>query len=60
MLAATLTRCVALGLSVRQLEVLPDIDTLEDVRSAWGRLEPLLGARAPELVKRLGSGGPGP
>jgi rSAM/selenodomain-associated transferase 1 len=46
-LAATLARCVALGLSVRQLEPLTDIDTLEDVRSAWGRLEVILNERAP-------------
>ena len=41
-LAATVERAEALGLSVRLLEPLPDIDTVEDVRSEWERLAPLL------------------
>jgi rSAM/selenodomain-associated transferase 1 len=47
-LAATVERAGALGLSVRRLEPLPDIDTIEDVRSEWVRLAPLL-ARRPGL-----------
>ncbi len=30
---------------LRVLEPLPDIDTIEDVRSEWERLAPLLGRR---------------
>lgn len=43
--AATVERAGALGLGVRILEPLPDIDTLEDLRSAWPRLRPLLAGR---------------
>lgn len=44
-LAATAERAGALGLTVRMLETLPDIDTLEDVRAEWHRLGPLLAGR---------------
>lgn len=51
-LAATLERARALGLRVRLLEALVDIDTLDDVRAAWPRLEALVrGRRA--LLERL-------
>lgn len=46
--AATLERAAQLGLSVRLLEPLADVDTLEDVRANWAELQPLL-ARSPEL-----------
>lgn len=49
-LPATLARAQALGLSVHLLEQLTDIDTLEDVRLAWGELEPML---PPALVAAL-------
>jgi uncharacterized protein len=42
-LAATAERAGALGLSVRLLSVLPDIDTAADLRAHWTRLRPLLG-----------------
>jgi rSAM/selenodomain-associated transferase 1 len=42
-LAATVKK--ATGLAVRLLEPLTDIDTLEDLRSEWRRLAPLLAAR---------------
>jgi hypothetical protein len=42
-LASTVERAGALGLTVRLLEAMPDIDTLEDVRREWDRLRPLLG-----------------
>src|SRR5260370_10203603 len=48
-LAATVERAGALGLTVRLLEPLRDIDTLDDVRAELPRLEPLL-ARAPGLA----------
>ena len=51
-LAATLERAGRLGLRVRLLEQLPDVDTLDDVASAWERLEPLL-LPHPELHARL-------
>ena len=41
-LAATAERAGALGLSVRLLAVLPDVDTAEDVRAHWRRLRPFL------------------
>jgi rSAM/selenodomain-associated transferase 1 len=42
-LAATVKK--ATGLAVRLLEPLTDIDTLEDLRTEWRRLAPLLAAR---------------
>jgi rSAM/selenodomain-associated transferase 1 len=39
---ATAERAGVLGLSVRVLEPLRDIDTLEDVKADWPRLRPLL------------------
>jgi rSAM/selenodomain-associated transferase 1 len=54
-LGATLARARALGLSVRLLEPLTDIDTLEDVRAEWPALEPLL-ARTPVLKTALSLG----
>jgi len=61
-LAATLARAEALGLSVRLLETLNDIDTLEDVRSAWEELRPVVSPTpglAESLARALG-GAPKP
>jgi rSAM/selenodomain-associated transferase 1 len=52
-LASTLARCVSLGLCVRQLGPLRDIDTLDDLRAEWGRLRPILLVRHPKLVAQL-------
>jgi hypothetical protein len=51
-LAATAERAGVLGLSVRVLPALRDVDTLEDVRAEWPRLEPLL-RRYPDLHATL-------
>lgn len=45
-LASTLERAAGLGLTVRLLEGLPDIDTLDDVAREWDRLLPILGGRS--------------
>jgi len=42
-LTSTIENAGALGLTVRLLEVMGDIDTLEDVRREWDRLRPLIG-----------------
>ena len=53
-LATTAERAGALGLSVRLLSVLPDIDTTEDLRTHWPRLKPFLDeALAAELSAAL-------
>ena len=39
-----------LGLSVRMLDPLRDIDTIEDVQAEWPRLRPLLAGTALEEV----------
>jgi len=44
-LSATVERAAALGLSVRLLDALSDIDTIEDLRAEWDRLTPLLALR---------------
>jgi hypothetical protein len=44
-LASTVERAAALGLRVRLLGELPDIDTIEDLRAHWPRLRPLLAGR---------------
>ena len=49
-LAATAERAGALGLSVRLLEPLHDIDTIEDLRAEWHRVRPLLEKRKDLLV----------
>jgi len=50
---STLERAAALGLRVRRLPELPDIDTLDDVRRHWPRLQPLLEGRSiTEKVQR--------
>ena len=51
-LANTVERAGALGLSVRLLEPLGDVDTVADLRREWGRLAPLLAGR--EGLRRLG------
>ncbi len=50
--ASTTERAGALGLSVRVLETLPDIDTLEDLRAERDRLRPLLEAD-PALMRAV-------
>lgn len=45
-LTMTLERACTLGLSVRLLDPLRDVDTLEDIREEWDRLRPLLEPRA--------------
>jgi len=52
-LQQTLERAAAAGLLVRQLERLRDVDTLEDLRGEWPRLEGRLSGR-PELLRALG------
>ena len=42
-LTTTIEKAGALGLTVRLLEAMGDIDTLEDVRREWDRLRPLIG-----------------
>ncbi len=59
-LASTVERAGALGLSVRLLDPLPDVDTLEDVRSEWERLARLLDRRPGlrnAIAAALGRGG---
>ncbi len=51
-LAETLARASAAGLSVAQLEVRRDVDTIEDLRAEWPRVERLLGGD-PDLRRRL-------
>lgn len=41
-LPATAERASVLGLGVRMLDPLPDIDTIGDVKAEWGRLRPLV------------------
>lgn len=58
-LAASVERAGALGLGVRLLEPLPDIDTLADLRAEWPRLRPLLASR-PALVAAIEAALAGP
>jgi rSAM/selenodomain-associated transferase 1 len=56
-LPATAERAGALGLSVRMLDPLRDIDTLEDVKAEWPRLRALtastpIGERLAEAIRR--------
>jgi hypothetical protein len=51
-LRATRERAARLGLRVRLLPPLPDVDTVEDLRREWGRLRPLLADR-PEAARRM-------
>jgi hypothetical protein len=54
-LAATLEKAAALGLTVRVLEERRDVDTVEDLRAEWPTLRPLLDAAlAEELAAKLG------
>lgn len=49
-LSATAERAGALGLTVRLLEPLRDIDTIEDLRAEWERVRPILEKRKDLLV----------
>jgi rSAM/selenodomain-associated transferase 1 len=51
-LETTLARADSAGLTVRTLEPMTDLDTLEDLRAEWFRLEPLLAAR-PALARAV-------
>lgn len=51
-LAHTVEKASALGLSVRLLDTLSDIDTVEDVRREWARLRPLVAGDA-SLIRVL-------
>jgi hypothetical protein len=53
-LAQTVEKAGGLGLSVRLLDVLSDIDTLDDLRREWHRLRPLV-ARDASLAQALES-----
>jgi rSAM/selenodomain-associated transferase 1 len=53
---ATLEKARTLGLSVGLLGTLTDLDTLDDIRAAWGALEPILArgkGRAPGVLEAL-------
>lgn len=50
--AATVEWAGVLGLTVRVLETLTDIDSLDDVRAEWERLRPLLAGPLAETVAR--------
>jgi rSAM/selenodomain-associated transferase 1 len=53
-LSATAERAGALGLSVRMLETLRDVDTVQDLRAEWDRVAPLLEpARRERIGRRL-------
>ena len=56
-LPATAERAGVLGLSVRMLDPLRDIDTMEDVKAEWPRLRALtastpIGERLAEAIRR--------
>ncbi len=50
-LTATVERAGVLGLSVRLLDVVPDIDTVADLRAHWDRLRALLPAPLAEEIE---------
>jgi rSAM/selenodomain-associated transferase 1 len=56
-LPATVERASLLGLSVRLLAPLRDIDVLDDVRAEWPRLHPLVAATPLESVLKAAIGG---
>ena len=59
-LPATAERAGVLGLSVRMLDPLRDIDTFEDVRAEWPRIQALIAGTALEpLLARAMRAGPG-
>jgi hypothetical protein len=55
-LASTVDRAGALGLNVQMLRPLADIDTIDDLRSHWDELRPLLAGRpvADAVARALG------
>jgi rSAM/selenodomain-associated transferase 1 len=55
-LASTVDRAGALGLKVRRLRPLADIDTIDDLRSHWDELRPLFAGRpvAAAVARALG------
>jgi hypothetical protein len=56
-LTATLERTRALGLSVRLLDPLRDVDTLEDLRAEWPRVAALLDEGLRGAIERVLAGG---
>jgi rSAM/selenodomain-associated transferase 1 len=58
-LPATAERAGALGLGVRMLDPLRDIDTIADLRAEWPRVRPLLAGTALEAVVSRAIAGPG-
>jgi uncharacterized protein len=56
-LPATAERAGVLGLSVRMLDPLRDIDTVEDLKAEWARLRPLVAGTALEDVLTRALGG---
>jgi rSAM/selenodomain-associated transferase 1 len=54
-LATTLARARDGGLSIRQLGPMGDLDTVDDLRAEWPRLEAVL-ARDPALVRTVAAG----
>jgi glycosyltransferase A (GT-A) superfamily protein (DUF2064 family) len=51
-LPATLARAERLGLRVRLLPLLTDLDTIDDLRAEWPRVQPLLEGD-PELARAV-------
>jgi rSAM/selenodomain-associated transferase 1 len=56
-LAATVERAGVLGLSVRLLDPMRDVDTLEDLRAEWPRIAPLLDAATRGGIEAALAGG---
>lgn len=56
-LTATLERASVLGLSVRLLDPMRDVDTLEDLRAEWPRIAALLDAESRGAIETALAGG---
>jgi len=56
-LTATLERASVLGLSVRLLDPMRDVDTLEDLRAEWPRIAALLDAESRGVIETALAGG---
>jgi rSAM/selenodomain-associated transferase 1 len=57
-LTTTLDRAARLGLSLRVLRTLGDIDTLEDLEAEWERIRPLLDEEMRQEIERTMGGRP--